>query len=511
MCHYTHHGRWNIKMSNKIKLQKPVFYLYLCLFGLVLSSGYAAEASSYPSTKLSAQVDKLFAPWDKPESPGAAVGVFKDGKIIYAKGYGIANLDYDIPMSPQTALRTGSLSKQFIAMAIALLAEQGKLSVDDDIREYLPEIPDYGKPITLSHLLHHTSGIREYITLVSLIGKPEGSGYVYTPDDLLSMLARQKALDFTPGEKYSYSNSGYFLLAEIISRVSGTSASHFLKKNIFEPLGMTNTILYDNPNDIVKNRGVGYSPLEGGGYRLNILRLKVIGDLGVVTTVEDFFKWDQNFYTNKLGKASPTLIETLLSTGTLNNGEKQGYAYGLELGSYRGLNTVHHSGSAVGFVTNYLQFPQQKLSIIVLSNVSSFEPEEISEKIADLYLEDQLIEMPLFMVDESSSEQMNPTRDLNYSEVKAYAADYYSDELNIVYRLRNLDGELNLKVNALSGSIQARAKDLLTWGGGVGSEGGADLKIIRDSVGKISGFSLQSDSVQGLIFTKLAVDAEHLQ
>ena len=472
----------------------------IILLGFALDSVHAATTQTYRSTKLTAQVDVLFSPWNKQDSPGAVLGIFKDGKILYAKGYGTANLDYGIPMSPQTVLRTGSISKQFIAMGIALLAEQGKLSITDNIRKYLPEMPEYSKPITLAHLLHHTSGIREYLTLVSLIGKPEGSGYVYTPQGLLSMLARQRALDFKPGEKFLYSNSGYFLLAEIISRVSGSSASSFVNKHIFEPLGMESTRLHDDPNAIIKNRGVGYSPLENGGYRLDILRLKVIGDLGVISSVEDFLKWDQNFYNNKLGKASPALIETMLTTGSLNDGKNLDYAFGLRVGSYRGIRTVSHGGSAVGYVAHYLQFPEQKFSIIILSNLSSFSPAELSRKIADLYLVDDLAKAPISTPDKSAPNQSKSTRALSPSEVTAYAAEYYSDELDIVYRLRNIGGKLNLTINAMSGSIRARARDHLSW------SGGADFLFTRDSDGEISGFLLQSESIRGLTFTKINLE-----
>ena len=472
----------------------------IILLGFASDSVHAATTQTYRSTKLTAQVDDLFAPWNKKDSPGAVLGIFKDGKILYAKGYGTANLDYGIPMSPQTVLRTGSISKQFVAMGIALLAEQGKLSITDDIRKYLPEMPEYSKTITLAHLLHHTSGIREYLILVSLIGKPEGSGYVYTPQDLLSMLARQRALDFPPGEKFLYSNSGYFLLAEIISRVSGTSASSFLNKHIFKPLGMDNTRLHDDPNAIIENRGVGYSPLENGEYRLDILRLKVIGDLGVISSVEDFLKWDQNFYNNKLGKASPALIETMLTTGSLNDGENLDYAFGLTIGSYRGLRTVSHGGSAVGYVAHYLQFPEQKFSIIILSNLSSFSPAELSRKIADLYLADELADAPISTSDKTVPDQSKSTRALNPSEVTAYTAEYYSDELDVVYCLKNVGGQLKLTINAVSGNIRARARDHLSW------SGGADFLFTRDSDGEISGFILQSDSIRGLTFIRISVE-----
>ena len=256
--------------------------LFASLAAAVLTSSGPAVCQAYPQTDLTAEVDALFEEWDRSDSPGAAIGIFKDGRIIYARGYGVANMDYAIAMTPHTVLRIGSISKQFVAMSIALLAERGQLALDDDIRTFLPEMPDYGDTITIDHLLHHTSGVHEYLDLVSLIGKPEGSGYVYTPRDVLGLLSRQEELDFKPGERFSYSNSGYFLLAEIVSRVSGMKTSAFAKQNIFEPLGMNNTRFHDEPNAIIANRGFGYSPVEDGGYRLDILRLKVIGDLGVI-------------------------------------------------------------------------------------------------------------------------------------------------------------------------------------------------------------------------------------
>ena len=244
----------------------------------------SASGQNYPQTQLTAQVDELFAQWDQEHAPGATIGIYQDGKIVYAQGYGTANLDHNIPLTPGSVLRIGSISKQFMAMCIAILAERQQLSLDDDIRIYLPEMPDYGKPVTIRHLLHHTNGIREYLALVSLAGKPEGSVFGYTAKELVEMLSRQKALNFEPGSRFSYTNSGYFLLAEIVTRVSGIKASAFALQNIFEPLGMTNTQFYDDRYAIIPNRAFGYSPKSGGGYSLDILRSDVIGDLGVITT-----------------------------------------------------------------------------------------------------------------------------------------------------------------------------------------------------------------------------------
>ena len=479
----------------------PRSLLWRCLLALVAPSIVAPGGDAAAGAGCTGEVDGLFAAVDKQDSPGAVVGIFERGKILYAKGYGIANLDHGIPLSPRTVLRTGSISKQFIGMGMALLAEQGRVNAGDDIRKYLPEMRDYGKPITVAHLLHHTSGIREYLTLVSLIGKPEGSGHVYTPEDVLSMLVRQKALEFSPGEKFSYSNSGYFLLAEIVRRATGKSASTFLEQHIFEPLGMEASRLHDDPDAVIRDRGVGYSPRQGGGYRLDLLRLKVVGDLGVATSVDDLFKWDQNFYGNRLGRGSPQLIETVLTPGALDGGERLTYAHGLIVGRYRGLKTVSHGGSEPGYVADYLRFPEQRFSVAVLSNLSSFSPEQVTRKIADLCLADHFTEPPVSPPDEAVPDQPIPTRALSASERAAYAGDYYSDELEVIYRLREHDGGLHLTVNAVSGSVRARGADHLRW-----SAGGADFLFTRDWSGAIEGFSLQSESVQGLRFRKLDCD-----
>ncbi len=472
--------------------------LRFMLFGVIMPGFMAPAADAAATPACIEQVDGLFAPWNSKDSPGAVVGIFDDGRILHARGYGIADLDHGIALSSRTVLRVGSVSKQFIGMAIALLAEQGKLSVSDDIRKYLPEMPDYGKPITLSHLLHHTSGIREYLTLVSLIGKPEGSGYIYTPQDLLFLLARQKALEFAPGEVFSYSNSGYFLLAEIISRVSGTRTSGFLEEHIFRPLGMNATRLHDDPNSIVRNRGAGYSSAKEGGFRIDMVRLEVVGDLGILTSVEDLFKWDRNFDDNRLGNASPQLIKTALTPGSLNSGKSLDYAYGLIVGDYRGLKAISHSGSEPGYVAYYLRFPEQRFSVVILSNLSSLSPARLAGAIADRCLTDQFAGPAPPMSDEEPLDDTTPTRALGAAEAAAYAGDYYSEELDVVYRFRLRDGELHLAINALSGSLRARAADHLWWEAGT-----ADLAFTRDSHGQIDGFLLRSESVRDLGFVRL--------
>jgi len=489
-----------MKSPRQVGLSQTFFWLVL--FILAVLTQPAAAYQAYTHTPLTDKVDEMFKPWDNNYSPGAALGIFKDGRIIYARGYGLANLEYNLAWTPQTVSRTGSISKQFIAMCIAILAEQGKLSLEDDIRKFLPDWPDYGRPIKIKHLLHHTSGVREYLTLVSLIGKPEGSGYVYTPCELLRLLSRQKELNFEPGERFSYSNSGYFLLSEIISRVSGLKTSAFAKKYIFEPLGMDNTHFHDDPNMIVKNRAYGYSPQKDGSYRLDILRLKVIGDLGLMTTIEDFFKWDQNFYHNCLGTGNQNLIKTMLTPGKLNNGEQISYALGLNIRKYGGLRMISHSGSAVGYVAYYVQFPDQKFSVFILSNLSTFSPGKIAMKIADLYLADQFREPPISKRRERPPRPKLKPISVSPDKLKEYVGKYYSQELNIIYTFMLKNNNLTLKLREIATPLIPYSADTFGWEDYY--EGARrKLHFTRDEEQKISGFVLQEGEVKNIKFQKL--------
>ena len=482
-------------MDNKLKFLVRLAFCVVIVLAFGNTAQKAVAFQAYTHTDLTDKVDEMFKQWDNEDSPGAAVGIFKDGRIIYARGYGIASLEHSLLWTPQTVSRVGSISKQFIGMCIAILVQQGKLGLNDDIRKYLPGWPDYDGSVLIKNLLHHTSGVREYLTLVDLIGKPEGSGYVYTPNDLVKMLSRQKELNFKPGKEYSYSNSGYFLLSEIVSRVSGMKTSAFAKKYVFDPLGMDDTHFHDDPNMIVKNRAYGYSPKDEGGYRLDILRLKVIGDLGVFTTVEDFFKWDQNFFDNKLGDGTQNLIDIMLTRGKLNNGEEIPYALGLNINKYGGIRTIGHGGSAVGYRANYMQFPDQGFSIVILSNLSTFNTGGIVRKIAELYLVDQFSEPPVPRQRQRRQEERAEPITLSSSKLQEYAGDYYSDELDVTYTFKVEDNNLVLKLLETSNILTPYSTDSFGWGR-------RRLNFTQDREKRIIGFILQSGRVQNLKFRK---------
>src|SRR5918998_675461 len=257
-------------------------------------------ANAQPSDDVAAKkVDAFLSQWDKNDMPGGAVGVVKDGRLVYERGFGMANLDYDVPNTPLTRFNLASVSKPFTAFSIALLAQQGKLSLDDDIRKYIPEMPKYDDTITIRHLIHHSSGIRDYEALVLFGGLDTDKAY--SPKAILNMLARQKNLSFKPGAKYQYSNSGYFLLGIIVERVSGKSLRAFAEENIFKPLGMKNTLFFDNRFEVVKNRASGYMVGPNNSIRARSSLFDLIGGGGVLTTVEDLYLWTQNYYEPKIG------------------------------------------------------------------------------------------------------------------------------------------------------------------------------------------------------------------
>ncbi len=382
------------------------------------------------------KVDAFLSQWDKNDMPGCAVGVVKDGKLVYKRGFGMANLDYDVPNTPSTLFNLASVSKPFTAFSIALLAQQGKLSLDDDIRKYVPELPKYDETVTIRHLIHHTSGIREYEALVFFGG--HGTDKAYSPKAILNMLARQKNISFKPGAKYQYSNSGYFLMGIIVERVSGKSLRAFADENIFKPLGMKNTRFYDNRFEVVKNRAHGYQVGPDKSILARSSLFDLVGAGGVLTTVEDLYLWDQNFYEPKVGNKE--LIKLMTTPGVLNSGEKMNYAFGVWRGEYKGLPVITHSGNMMGYRARIGSFPEQKFTVIALSNNMAILPSVIVAKLADIYLEGQL--KPDVPSPKKVAETLPPAITLSEKEALRYAGIYANLETGKVFKLSLKDGKL---------------------------------------------------------------------
>jgi CubicO group peptidase (beta-lactamase class C family) len=332
------------------------------------------------------QIDQIFAEWDKPKTPGASVAIVKDGKIILEKGYGSANLEYNISNNPSTVFEIASVSKQFTAFAILLLEDQGKLSLDDDVRKFIPELPDFGNVITLKHLLYHTSGIRDEMDLLCMAGWRFDD--VITHEQIVNLACRQKELNFAPGNEFRYSNTGYTLLAEVVSRISGQSFADFTQDHIFKLLGMTSTLVYDDHEKIVSNLAYSYYP-DNNGYKKKVLSSTNVGASSLLTTVEDLSLWAMNFENPIVG--SKNLIQKMNERGILNCGDTISYALGQDVNHYKGLTIIDHAGAVAGYRSLLARFPEKHFSLILLSNNASFDPQSIAIKIMEIYLKDQFI------------------------------------------------------------------------------------------------------------------------
>jgi CubicO group peptidase (beta-lactamase class C family) len=332
------------------------------------------------------RVDSVFVALDKPTSPGCALGIYNAGEIAYTRGYGSANLEHGIAITPRTVFDLGSTSKQFTAMSVTLLEQDGKLSLDDDVRRWIPELPAYAKPVTIRQLVHHTSGLRDYLTLMWLRGVNFDG--VTTAGDALSLIVRQREANFEPGSEYLYSNSGYFLLSEIVRRARGKTLAEFARERIFDPLGMRVTHYHDDHTMIVPIRATGYALRDSAHFQISMSGFEQIGDGSVMTTVEELALWDRNFYDGRVGGRA--LLEAMHVPARLTSGRTLEYASGLVVGQYRGLRTVRHGGSWAGYRAELLRFPEQRTSVAVLCNYSRSGPGRLAQRVADVILRPQL-------------------------------------------------------------------------------------------------------------------------
>jgi CubicO group peptidase (beta-lactamase class C family) len=382
------------------------------------------------------KVDQLFAQWDKPDTPGCALGVLRDRQIVYRRNYGMADLELGVPISNQSVFNVGSVSKQFTAMSILMLAHQGKLSLDDKLTKYVPEAANVGAAITLRHLLQHTSGLRDHFEMLEMTGWRTTD--VHTEQNILDMVARQKSLNFQPGEEYSYSNTGYVLLAVIIKRVTGQTLREFAAANIFIPLGMTMTNFYDDHRAVVRNHVKGYLTQPGGGFRRGESADDFLGSGGIHTTIEDLARWDQNFYDKKIG--GKDLLEQMIVPAVLNDGEKLEYAYGLFVNSYKGLKTISHSGSRIGYRAELVRFPEQHLSVALMCNVRAISPDALARRVAEIYLSDQF---PKALPSQNSPAASEAGRvKVSAGELSSVAGLYWNPLTDNLRRIYVKDGKL---------------------------------------------------------------------
>jgi len=451
----------------------------------------AASSAAPPDGR---RIDAIFETLPK-DGPGCALGVYSQGEAVVLKGYGLANLEHKVPVGPDTVFNIGSVSKQFTAMSAIMLANQGKLGLDDDIRKYLPEMPDYGTPITIRQLIDHTSGIRNYFDVLFLKGLSHRDPV--TPDEVYALLTHLRKLDFPPGSQERYSNSGYFLLGRIVERVSGMSLARFEQDNIFGPLGMAHTHVHDDVNIVVPDRAYGYVRDPRGGYRTAGSQIEVTGDGAVFTTVRDLALWDADFYQGKVWR--PAIKAEMLRINRLTSGQPVAaepgvyYAAGLNIGVRRGLNYVSHGGKDMGFMADLTRYPDQRLTVALLCN-QIFRIGDLSDDLADLLLADQYTQPEPPSAPSSPRASPPVGRPIPAAILKAAPGVYYSREIDGRYVIETTGEALSLRI----GPHQMRLGPLQAFGDEAIGVGRTQLVLRRDRSGRITGFTLE-----GFEFDKL--------
>src|SRR6267154_965424 len=468
------------------------------IVGVLLASALVfgnslAAAGNTADEKKTVAADKIFVDLTKEGSPGCALGVYRDGKMVYSKGYGLANLEQNVPITPQSVFDIGSPSKQ------------GKLSINDDVRKYIPELPDYGQKVTILHLLNHTSGLRDYLTLMDLAGiNTDG---VTTDEDALQMIFRQKALNFAPGSDWLYSNTGFFLLSVIVKHVSGKTLREFAAENIFTPLEMTHTQFREDHTSLIANRALACDAKENGvGFRLNVSYFEQTGDGAVHTSVEDLLKWDENFYGGQVG--GKDFLAEIQEQGKLNNGKVLDYAKGLFIQDYRGLRTVSHGGSWGGYRAELLRFPEQHFSVTCLCNLGSARPSNRAHRVADVYLTSLMKPKEANREMPEKREKEQKTVSLTPEQIRSYQGDYWSDELGVAYRLGIADGKLKVIAlldatgSAHTGNLPAIAFEAAAADKFEMNEEQISIQFERDQQQGVKGFTLDAGRTRGMIFTR---------
>lgn len=361
---------------------------------LVAAAALAPVAANAQNKLTSAErlsVDSIFARFDRTDSPGCVVGVSRAGKPVYVRGYGMSDLQYRIALSPNSIFHVASVSKQFTAISVAMLAEEGKLSLDDDVRKHVPELHDYGVKLTVRQLIHHTSGLRDQWSLLAYAGWR--SDDLITEGDVLDIISRQRGLNFRPGDEYVYSNTGYTLLAVIVKRVSGKSLREFAEERIFAPLGMRDTHFHDDHTMIVPDRTSAYQPRNGGGWSISIPVFDTYGATSLFTTTEDLLKWEAHLDSPAFG--SPALWRAAATSALLNDGTPTTYGYGLAMARFRGQEAIGHNGADAGYRSAVERYPLHGLAVTVLCNLANSAPGALSRQVAVALLGDKLPPVPV--------------------------------------------------------------------------------------------------------------------
>ena len=402
------------------------FAVSILAFALSVTTDSWGQSAPSVTAETAQRIDAVFSTWNNPRSPGCVLGISRNGNVVYTHSYGMSNLEYDVAITPDSIFQVGSIAKQFTAFAIALLASDGKLSLDDDIHRYLPELPDYGQAVTIRQVLAHTAGFPDFGFLLRRAGWRFAD--ITTEEDVLDVLARHRALNFKPGSEFLYSNTGYTLLAIIVRRVSGQSHRDFAEARIFAPLGMRNTHVQEDHRTLVRGRTYAYEPQPGGGVRVNIPDWDLSGSTNLFTTVGDLLKWEQNLVDGRVG--GKALVDRMQVPGHLNDGSGTTYGFGLLMEPYRGVRTINHSGGDAGYRAEVVRFPDHDLTLVTLCNFSAINPRTLNRKVAEIVLGPGVFA------------SLAPAVPINSGEMEKLVGTYWNATTEEVWRIAMVDGRL---------------------------------------------------------------------
>lgn len=468
-------------------------HLFLFVLMLFLSNVLSAQSANWikPYTP---RIDSLFADLQQGIQPGLAVGIVKGGQLVLSKGYGLANLEHRLPFAPNTVSDIGSLAKQITCFAVVLLAQRNQLSLDDNIRKYLPDVPDFGQPITIRHLIHHVSGIREIYGMLELAGWRQGDAI--RQNEALDLTIHSRELNFAPGNAHSYCNTGYMLLAEIIQKASGQLFEPWMKANIFAPLGMKDTYIMDVQGELFPNVADSYAKGEQQQWIKQYDNSTVIGAGGIYTTLTDLARWASNYRDGKLGGMAA--LQQMYQRGILNSGDTLDYAFGLEVDQYRGLRCIQHTGSSAGYRAALLYFPDQDLTILVKSNFANFNSLSTCRKIADIVLAKTLKAQPMRIA--FTNKIKNPAPPIYTTALGDFVGRYYCPDMEMTYTIAAEQDGL-IAQHRLNGTLKLKQieVDLFEEPSILGK-----IQFERNATGAVTGMRVTSGSVLNLWMGKVA-------
>lgn len=490
---------WFVPLTTEVRMIAPRRLLVIpVMLAMWCGTSGPLGAQRPDSAQIVASADRALAKATlAAPAPGCAVGVSLDGRSIYQKAFGLAEMEFGIPNRPETIFESGSVAKQFVAASIVLLAIDGKVNLDAPARQYIPELPDYGTPLTVRHLLNHTGGVRDWGSVLALTGVGRGDRVV-SQELALDVTLRQRALDFKPGAEYSYSNSGYTLLTEIVERVSGQSLAEFTDSRFFTPLGMTHSSWRLQYQKLVPGRAQAYGRQVNSPWRLAMPFMDVYGNGGMLTTVGDWLRWNAMLDSRSLGSA---LVDSLETRGVLNDGTTIPYALGITVNSYRGLRQVAHSGSTAGYSTYLARYPGLKLSVAVLCNGTGLGPTAIAHDIVD-----GVLPPPLPTASVAANPPVAPAAagdawKPSGTELASMAGVWYSDEADATFTVIVEEGSLFLTQRpALRVPLWPQTVDHFTRG----PNAGFPVWFTRDATGKVTTMHMGGPRMRDMPFTRVA-------